>query len=50
MATKIDPTSVMGMILQAVFAAGMTFDLVMHEKPSPEAACLCTATHGRAQK
>lgn len=44
-ATKKDPTSAMGLILQDVFAPVMTFDLIMHETPSPEAACLCTATH-----
>lgn len=49
MAAKIDPTSIMGIILEAFFAPVMTFDLIMHEKPTSEAACLITEMHSWAQ-
>lgn len=41
----MDSTSVMGIIVEDMFAPVMTFDLTMHEKPTCEAACLLTEMH-----
>lgn len=35
----------MGVTLEDIFAPVMTFDLIMHEKPTSEAACLIIEMH-----